>query len=388
MKRFLLAGLLVLLLAGGYFFRGLFFQAGGESRTARPAAAQLVVADVAVKSPAPIVVSAIGTVQPVATVMIKSRMDGEIASVNFEEGQEVKEGDILFTLDDRSLRAQLEQADANLERDKAQLERNKLEVKRQTELAGRGVAPAQKLEDVQTSVAVSEATVRASQATLDNAHVSLNYTTIRAPIAGRTGSVVLKRGNIVKAVDTAPNVAPLVTITQVKPIYVVATVPERYLASLRAAMAAGPVSVSATVPDQAPVTGTLTFIDNQVDTTTGTIALKAKFTNDDEALWPGQFVNVVLTLGVEADAVLVPSVAVQIGPNGPYAFVIRPDQTVELRLIKPDRAVGDKTVIASGLAAGERVVVDGQLRLGNGTRVTVQGTPPPAKSQATAERAP
>jgi multidrug efflux system membrane fusion protein len=393
MKRLLLAAVLVVLLACGYFFRGFFFETASETRSARPAAAQLVVAGVAKQSPTPILVSAIGTVQSIATVMIKSRVDGEIAKVNFEEGQEVKEGDILFILDDRAVRAQLQQAEATLERDRAQLERNQLEVKRQTELAGRGVASAQKLEDVKTSVAVYEATVRASEATVENARVNLNYTTIRAPITGRTGSVALKRGNVVKAVDTAPTVMPLVTITQLRPIYVTFTVPERHLADLRAAMAEGQVAVVATIPSQpqAPVTGTLTFIDNQVDVATGTISLKAKFANDDDRLWPGQFVNVTLTLGVQANAVVVPSVAVQVGPNGPYVFVIRQDSTVELRLVKPDRIAGDETVIASGLAAGERVVVDGQLRLGNGTRVNAQGPQaPPSKAQPTpvAERAP
>jgi multidrug efflux system membrane fusion protein len=157
-------------------------------------------------------------------------------------------------------------------------------------------------------------------------------------------------------------------------------------------MAEGQVAVVATIPSQpqAPVTGTLTFIDNQVDVATGTISLKAKFANDDDRLWPGQFVNVTLTLGMQANAVVVPSVAVQVGPNGPYVFVIRQDSTVELRLIKPDRIAGDKTVIASGLAADERVVVDGQLRLGNGTRVNAQapqGTPK-AQSTPVAERAP
>jgi membrane fusion protein, multidrug efflux system len=392
MKRLLLAAVLVALLACGYFFRGFFFETASETRSARPTAAQLVVADVAKQSPTPILVSAIGTVQSIATVMIKSRVDGEIAKVNFEEGQEVKEGDILFILDDRAVRAQLQQAEATLERDRAQLERNQLEVKRQTELAGRGVASAQKLEDVKTSVAVYEATVRASEATVENARVNLNYTTIRAPITGRTGSVALKRGNVVKAVDTAPTVMPLVTITQLRPIYVTFTVPERHLADLRAAMAEAQVAVVATIPSQpqAPVTGTLTFIDNQVDVATGTISLKAKFANDDDRLWPGQFVNVTLTLGIQANAVVVPSVAVQVGPNGPYVFVIRQDSTVELRLIKPDRIAGDKTVIASGLAADERVVVDGQLRLGNGTRVNAQAPQGTAKAQPTpvAERAP
>jgi multidrug efflux system membrane fusion protein len=191
--------------------------------------------------------------------------------------------------------------------------------------------------------------------------------------------------------DTAPTVVPLVTITQLRPIYVSLTVPERHLADLRAAMTAGPVPVAVTTRGQesAPITGTLTFIDNQVDVTTGTISLKAKFPNDDERLWPGQFVNVTLTLGLQANAVVVPSAAIQVGPNGPYVFAIRQDSTVELRLVKPDRIVGDKTVVAQGISAGDRVVVDGQLRLGNGTRVTVQApaTPKPQPTPV-AERTP
>jgi multidrug efflux system membrane fusion protein len=393
MKRLVLAALLAAILAGTYYFRGLLFGNQAETRAARPAPAQLVVADTAAMASTPILVSAIGTVQSIATVMVKSRMDGEIAEVHFDEGQEVKEGDVLFSLDDRALRAQLQQAEASLERDRAQLERNQLEVKRQTELAGRGVASTQKLEDVKTSMAVSEAAVHASEAALESARVNLNYTTIRAPISGRTGSIALKRGNVVKAVDTAPAVVPLVSITQLRPIYVAFTVAERYLADLRAARAAGPVPVTVKVSDQnpQPISGTLTFIDNQVDTATGTISLKAGCANDDERLWPGQFVNVTVTLGIQANAVVVPSVAIQVGPNGPYVFVIRQDSTVELRLVKPDRAVGDKTVIAEGLAAGERVVVDGQLRLGNGTRVTVQGpkdAQPKAQATPVAERTP
>jgi len=243
MKRLVLAALLAAVLAGTYYFRGFLIGNQGETRTARPAPAQLVVADTAATMPTPILVSAIGTVQSIATVNIKSRMDGEIAEVNFEEGQEVKEGDVLFSLDDRAVRAQLQQAEANLERDRARLERDQIEVKRQTELAGRGVASTQKLEDVKTSVAVSEAVVHASEAALESARVNLNFTTIRAPISGRTGSVALKRGNVVKAVDTSPTVMPLVTITQLRPIYVAFTVPERYLTGLRAARAAGPVPV-------------------------------------------------------------------------------------------------------------------------------------------------
>jgi multidrug efflux system membrane fusion protein len=391
MKRLVLAALLVALLAGGYYFRGYVFDTAGETRTARPAPAQLVVADVATQTPTPILVTAIGTVQSIATVMIRSRMDGEIAKVHFEEGQEVKEGDILFSLDDRGVRAQLQQAEANLERDRAQLERFRSEVTRQTELKNRGVASAQKLEDVVTSVAVTEATVRASEATAENARVNLNYTTIRAPITGRTGSIALKRGNVVKAIDTAAAAVPLVTITQLRPIYVALTVPERYLSDVRAAMAAGPVPVVVTVPNQpkSSIAGTLTFIENQVDAATGTISIKARFANDDDRLWPGQFVNVTLTLGIQADAVVVPSAAIQAGPNGPYVFLIRPDSTAELRLVQINRTLDARTVIADGLVAGDRVVVDGQMRLGNGTRVTVQGvTPPKPQPTPVAERAP
>ena len=372
MKRPLLAGLLVVLLGFGYYFRGFVFDKGADTQTARPPAGQTVVADVAVEMPAPIQISAIGTVQPIAMVIIQARVDGEIAQVHFEEGQEVKEGDILFSLDDRALRAQLAQSEATLERDRAQLQRARLEVTRQGSLAGRGIASAQKFEDVETSVAVLEATVRASEAAVENARVNLNYATIRAPITGRTGSVTLKRGNMV--VVKATGSAPLVTITQLRPIYVAFTVPERHLADLRAAMASKRLQVVVTVPNQqqSPITGTLTFVDNQVDVATGTISLKATFTNDDTQLWPGQFVNATLTLGIQANAIVVPSAAIQIGQNGPYVFVIRQDSTVELRLVRAGRAVSNKIVIAEGLVAGDRVVVDGQLRLTNGTRVAVQ----------------
>jgi multidrug efflux system membrane fusion protein len=378
-KRLLLIGFLAALLGGGYYFRGVVFDKA-ETRVARPAPVQPVVTDVAVETNAPIEVTAIGNVQSIATIMVKSRIDGEIAQVHFEEGQEVKEGDILFTLDDRAARAQLAQAEAALERDRAQLQRFKLEVARQTGLASRGIATTQKLEEVTTSEAMFEASVRASEAAVENARVNLNFTTIRAQIAGRTGFVAFKRGSVVKAVDTLPTVAPLVTITQLRPIYVTFTVPEVHLADLRAATERLPVAV--TIPNQPrrPITGRLTFIDNQVDIATGTIGLKATFPNDDARLWPGQYVNVAVTLGMQENAIAVPSAAIQIGQNGPYVFVVKPDSTAELRLVRPDRTVDNRTIIAEGLAAGERVVVDGQLRLANGTRVAVQrpeGTAPP-----------
>jgi multidrug efflux system membrane fusion protein len=394
MKRFLLAAILVVLLVCGYFFRDLFFQAAPEARSARPPAGQQVVADVAIEMPAPIQVTAIGTVQSIATVMIKSRVDGEIAQVHFEEGQEVRESDLLFTLDSRAFRAQLAQSEANLERDRAQLQRAQAEVRRQTELATRGIASAQKLEDVQTAVAVMEAAIHATEAAIENARVNLNYTAIRSPIEGKTGSVALKRGNLVKSNDTSQQAMPLVTITQLRPIYVAFTAPERHLADIRAAMASASLPVVVTIPNQPQqaITGALTFVDNQVDVATGTISLKAKFANDDTRLWPGQFVNVILTLGTQANAVVVPSVAIQIGQNGPYVFVIKQDSTVELRLVRVNRTVSNKTVVDEGVIAGERVVTDGQLRLSNGTRVIVQQpegtTAPKAQPTPVAERTP
>jgi len=399
MKRLLLGTLLLLVLAGGYAFRDSLLQFTGliggkapEQKGARPAAAQAVVAGVAEVLPTPVQVSAIGTVQSIATVIIKSRVDGQIADVHFEEGQDVKEGDLLFTLDNRSFQAQLAQAEAILQRDRAQLERAQLELKRQTELADRGVASAQKLEDAQMAEKVLQAAIRASEAAAENARVNLSYTTIRSPITGRTGSVILKRGNVVKSNDTTTNAVPLVTITQLRPIYVSFTIPERHLPDIRAALADSErLPAVVTMPSQPdkPITGMLTFVDNQVDAATGTIALKATFANDDIRLWPGQFVNVNLTLGIQAHAVVVPSPTIQIGQNGPYVFVIKEDSTVELRLVRIDRTVGNRTVVASGLDAGERVVVDGQLRLNNGTRVTMarpEGGQPKAKSTPVAER--
>ena len=404
MKRLLLGTLLLLVLAGGYAFRDPLLQFTGlqftgliagkapEQKGARPAAAQAVVAGVAEVLPTPVQVSAIGTVQSIATVIIKSRVDGQIADVHFEEGQDVKEGDLLFTLDNRSFQAQLAQAEAILQRDRAQLERAQLELKRQTELADRGVASAQKLEDAQMAEKVLQAAIRASEAAAENARVNLSYTTIRSPITGRTGSVILKRGNVVKSNDTTTNAVPLVTITQLRPIYVSFTIPERHLPDIRAALADSErLPAVVTMPSQPdkPITGMLTFVDNQVDAATGTIALKATFANDDIRLWPGQFVNVNLTLGIQAHAVVVPSPTIQIGQNGPYVFVIKEDSSVELRLVRIDRTVGNRTVVASGLNAGERVVVDGQLRLNNGTRVTMarpEGGQPKAKSTPVAER--
>jgi multidrug efflux system membrane fusion protein len=396
MKRLLGSAVFVALLAGSYYYSDtlsqfVFGPKGPEAKGPRAAPAQAVIADVAVETSAPFQVSAIGSVQSIATVVIKSRVDGQIAEVHFEEGQEVKEGDLLFTMDNRAFEAQLRQAEAQVQRDRAQYERAELELKRQSDLATRGAAPQQKLEDAQMAERVYEAAMRADEAAIENAKVNLSYTLIRSPINGRTGAINLKRGNVVKSNDTTTNAVPLVTITQVKPIYVSFTVPERHLANIRTAFEKSehlPVSVVVPGQTETPIAGTLTFIDNQVDVATGTIGLKASFPNDDARLWPGQFVNVTLTLGVQPNAVVAPSAAIQVGQNGPYVFVIKENSTIELRLVHIDRTLVDKTVIASGLKAGERVVVDGQLRLSNGTRVTVQapGGAPKVQPTPVAER--
>jgi multidrug efflux system membrane fusion protein len=390
MKRLLLAAIFVALLAGGYYYSDTFGQflfgaKAPEQKGPRPAPAQAVIGDAAQETAAPIQVSAIGSVQSIATVVIKARIDGQIGEVHFEEGQDVKEGDLLFTLDNRTFEAQLRQAQAQLERDHAQHERADLELRRQTDLAARGAAPQQKLEDAQMAQKVYEAAIRADEAAIENARVNLSYTLIRAPITGRTGAVNLKRGNVVKSNEGTSGV-PLVTITQMRPIYVNFTVPERHLADIRTAFEKSehlPVLVRIPGQTEKPISGMLTFIDNQVDVATGTITLKATFPNDDGRLWPGQFVNVTLTLGVQPDAVVVSSAAIQVGQNGPYVFVIKENSTVELRLVRLDRMLNDKTVIAGGLKAGERVVVDGQLRLANGTRVTVQAPSGAPKAQPT-----
>jgi multidrug efflux system membrane fusion protein len=363
----LFAVVLASLAVGGFVTRDRWLPTKAQPvRTAPQAPAQPVVTSPVAQADVPVQITGIGTVQPIATVLIKSRLDGQIAKIAFEEGQEVKAGDLLFSLDDRALAAQLRQAEATLARDRAQLVRAQQELKRQQELSQRDYASRQKLEQSQSDASAAEATVRASEAAAENARVQLSYATIRSPINGRTGSIAAKEGNVVKANDQS-----LVTITQVRPIYVGFTMPERSLPAIRAALAGGPVAVTVAPPNDAAAseTGTLTFIDNQVDTTTGTIALKATFDNARNTLWPGQFVQVTVTLGVQQNAVVIPSAAIQTGQSGLYVFVVKPDSTAEVRPVTVDRTQGPVSVVSSGLSPGEQVVLEGQLRLANGTRV-------------------
>ncbi|TMH32994.1 MAG: efflux RND transporter periplasmic adaptor subunit [Betaproteobacteria bacterium] len=275
----------------------------------------------------------------------------------------------VFEIDPRGFAAALKQAQANLAKDKALLDRAVEQEKRYKDLLGKNFISPDAYEQVRTNMETAAATVRADEAGIENARLSLEYCTIRAPVTGYAGRIQIQQGNLVKANDTNP----LVTINQVVPIYTTFSVPEQSLADIRKYQTDGELKVQAAFANstRAPISGKLSFIDNTADATTGTIRLKAEFANTDKALWPGQFVNVVLTLYEQKDAIVTPSAAIQSGPSGQYVYVVKPDQTVELRTIKVARSEGDDTVIASGLQAGEQVVTVGQLRLAPGSRVNV-----------------
>jgi multidrug efflux system membrane fusion protein len=352
--------------AGGLAYRALWPHAAGDAVAVKRERPVPVVAAPVVRKAVPVRIETIGSVQTLASVAIKSRIDGQIVAAHFREGQDVKEGDVLFTLDSRAAEAQLRQAEAQLARDRAQLANARREVERQAELAAKNFASSQKYDEVRTTAQALEATVRAGEAVVENLKVQLSYYTIVSPISGRTGAVALKPGSTVKANDTGA----LVTINQIDPIYVAFSVPQRDLAEVREAMRQHPLeAVVQPLGDAKPVKGELAFVDNAIDIATGTITLKAVFANEAERLWPGQFVNVTLTLRVESGALTVPAPAIQSGQTGPYVYVVRPDRTAEPREVVVQRQAGEEAVIASGLDEGEQVVVDGQLRLTKGTPV-------------------
>jgi multidrug efflux system membrane fusion protein len=275
----------------------------------------------------------------------------------------------MFEIDPRPFAAGLKQAQANLAKDRALFDRASEQEKRYKDLLSKNFISPDAYEQVRTNTATAAATVSADEAAIENAKLSLEYCTIRSPVTGYAGRIQIQQGNLVKANDTNP----LVTVNQVVPIYTSFSVPEQNVSDIRKYQADGELKVEAAFTNaaHAPVTGKLSFIDNTADMTTGTIKLKAEFPNTDKALWPGQFVNVVLTLYEQKDAVVAPSAAIQNGPAGQYVYVVKPDQTVEMRAIKIARAEGDDTVVANGLQAGEQVVIVGQLRLAPGTKVNV-----------------
>jgi multidrug efflux system membrane fusion protein len=325
-----------------------------------------VVLGTAQRKPLPVTIDAVGTVQSLASIQIKARVDSQIATINVEEGAKVNAGDLLLTLDNRSITAQLAQAEALVRKDRAQLEQARRDLARAEDLLAKRISTEVQRDTAATAVKVQEAQLAADEAQQANLKAALSYTEVRAPISGRIGSIALKVGTTVKAADTQA----IMTVNQLDPIYVSFAVPQSSFSDLRKALNAGKVSVEARVGD-GTATGTVAFVENTVDLATGTVLAKALMNNTDERLWPGAFVAVRLVLGIQADAVSVPSAAVQLGQQGSYVFVVRDGAKAELQPVTVARTVGPDTVISAGLSGGEKVVVDGQLRLVNGAAVQV-----------------
>jgi membrane fusion protein, multidrug efflux system len=351
----------------------------------------------AVQKNVPIQLRPIGNVESYASITIKAQVAGELVRIHFSEGQEVRKGELLFEIDRRPYEqalhqaeanlnrdlAQQKQAEANLGRDVAQAENAREQAARYAKLTAEGVISKEQNDTMRTTARSADESTRADQAAIDStraavvadkaavekAKLELEYCEIRSPIDGRTGSLQVKQGTLIKSnADTA-----MVVVNQIYPAYVTFSVPEEQLGAIRKSMAQGPLEVEARIPSDPgePARGQLSFIDNTVDSATGAIKLKATFPNKERKLWPGQFVNVVLTIGAESGVTVVPTEAVQTGQTGSYAFVVKADQTVENRVLTVGRTIGRETIIAKGIAPGEIVVTDGQLRLVPGFKVEI-----------------
>ena len=317
----------------------------------------------------PVELHEIGTGEAYSTVSVESQVAGIVKAVHYTQGQFVKKGDLLVSLDDQPFAAALEVAQANLAKDRANAELASLEAERYEKLFEQGVAPKEQLDQERATAAAQKAAVEADEAAVKTAKLNISYCSIYAPIDGQTGSQLVFPGTVVKAND----VPVLVVINRISPIYVDFSVPQQYLDQIKSYMAHGKLPVEATPSDNsAAERGYLTFVNNTVDATTGTILLKGTFTNRNHRLWPGEFVSVVLQLAEEKNATVVPSQAVMNGQDGDYVFVIKPDMTVESRTVKVSRTVKGESVIESGVKPGETVVTDGQLRLTTGAKVRIK----------------
>lgn len=344
-------------------------QAEGAAQAQRRPAERAVPVDVAVavKKRVPVSVDLLGTVTPIASVAVKPRLDAQIIGVHFQDGAEVRQGDVLFTLDTDALQAQLHQADGTLQKDQAQLEGALRDQRRYTELVAKGATPVTNLEGAQTQVATFQGSIAADQAQIQNLKVQIAYGTIRAQINGRISMAAVKVGNFARQADTTP----LATINQTSPIYVTFGLPQSSLAQLRAALANESANIEAIIPgDPRRANGQVTMIENSVDPTTGSVLVRATMPNADEILWPGTLVTVRLNFR-EEEAVLVPSVAVQVGQSGSYVFVIK-DGEASVQPVKVARTIEGDTILESGLNGGETVVTEGQLLLKNGTKVSAR----------------
>jgi multidrug efflux system membrane fusion protein len=352
---------------------------GGDdpAAAARPTAVPVSVAR-AEQRAVPIEITAVGNVQPADTVTVRAQVTAQLAQVHFTEGEDVRRGQLLFTLDTRELEGQVRQAQAALARNQAIAVNARREAERYGELVERGFVARSQYEQLVANAAAAEAAARADQAALQNARVQLQYGKIVAPMDGRTGRALANPGDVIRANDT-----PLVVINRLAPIEVSFAVPARHLPAIQERQQAGPLEVRAAVQGVTaePATGRLTFIDNRVDPQTGTVLLEATFANEDRRLWPGQFVTAIVTLGREDNAVVVPAAAVQAGQQGTYVFVVKDDGTADVRPVTVAWQAGDVTVIAQGLRPGETIVTEGQLRLAPGVAVDPgRSTDPPAAS--------
>ena len=342
---------------------------GRRGRANPGGAVPVVVVTVAPKS-MPILFEAVATVQAIASVQMKTRIDSQIMKVNVEEGALVKEGDLLFELDSRTLRAQLGQIEAQIRKDQAQVAQAKRDLQRFEDLLAKSAGTVVSRDTGLTALKAAEAQLESDEAMKANIQTQISYTEIRAPVSGRIGSIPFKVGTTLRVGDnTASGV--LATINQVNPIYVSFAIPQVFLPDLRAAMAKGPVQVTAVIDDKRKQTGVMAFIENNVDAMTGTVTGKARIDNANEGLWPGQFIKAEIVLGVEPEALAIPAPAVQLGPQGAYVFVIK-DGVAEVRQVTVKRTQGGESVIGQGLKAGEQVVIDGQLRLVNGAPVAAK----------------
>ena len=349
----------------------------GRQRRGDPPAIPVTVAPVQQRT-VPFEMSAPGSVEPLRAVAVTAQVSGVVTRGRFREGDGVRQGDVLVQIDSRPYRNALQQAEAALARDVIQLENARRQVERYQGLAKSEYITTEQFEALQTNAKALEATVQADSAAVDNARLNLEYTTIRAPISGRTGSLLIKEGNLVRA----PGSGPLVTVNQTKPILVRFAVPAPYLPLLRQYQAQGLEVEAVPTNDSTGLKGELTFVDNAVDTTTGTIMLKGQFDNAGGTLWPGQFVTATVVLYEQKDAVVVPAAAVVEAESGNYVYVVDADGKAVTRPVVVGRAVGEDVIVDQGLKLGETVVTDGQLRLVPGAKVQVRNLAGPAVDRA------
>lgn len=359
--------------AGVWYWRSHGSEAAQTAARSRGGDAPVaIVSAAAIQADFPVRKRAIGFVETPASVVVRSRIDSQIMQQHVTDGQFVKAGDLLFTLDDRDIKAQIAKDEAMLARDEATHTRNVADLDRYKQLFARNAGTQAQVDQATADERSSAASIQGDHATLDADRLKLSYTRITAPIDGRIGAVQVTPGNLVNANANSSSTTGLLTITQMKPLRVSFAMPEHELATLQAALAAAkPVPVTARAPNtgRSPVEGKLNFVDSTVDMTSGTITAKAAFANDDLSLWPGQYVDVEIIPEVLTGVTVIPTVAVQTGQKGPYVFVVKADATVDLRQIKVALSDGAKTAVSDGIAPGERVVIDGQMRLKQGTHV-------------------